>query len=241
MFKHVITLKVDCHRVSAEKYNANHMKKLDSMCLSVVYEQKRAEDVESVIFETCNNYDQSSSAGQSLIADNESSIANDQFSSTDDDESVAFENDESDYEGQSSSAKHQTTSANVSSIMPANRSIDYGGVIAVRPAVVRPGEFTAILLNYAELVEKFDHDGWFLDVSPLDKFILKRMGAKGTLRARQLFIRRRKLNESKIICVLRHYVRMYKKLIFSSWFFNEANVDKLRRIIRETSLLKNLT
>jgi serine/threonine protein kinase len=164
----------------------------------------------------------------------QSSIADDQWSSMDDDESVAFEKYEGD-DDKSSCADHQTTSADDSSMKPTNRSMDYGGVIAVRPAVVRSGEFTTILWNYTELAEKFEHDGLFLDVPPLHEFILKRLQAKGTLRAGQLLIRRRKLNESSIIYVLRHYARMYKKIIFSSMHFNQANIDKLRCVIRETS------
>ena len=86
-----------------------------------------------------------------------------------------------------------------------SRWINYGSFIGVRPVLVRSGQFSTIVYNFAQLVKDFD----ILDKNDLKNFILTKLNCKGGINkfTDQLILNNRNVKEDDLVAILREYAR----------------------------------
>ena len=86
-----------------------------------------------------------------------------------------------------------------------SRWINYGPFIGVRPVLVRSGQFSTIIYNFAQLVKDFD----IFDKNDFKKFILTKLKCKGGIDqfTDQLILNNRKVKQEDLVVVLRQYAR----------------------------------
>ena len=99
----------------------------------------------------------------------------------------------------------QLTLISTSQQFQQSRWINYGPFIGVRPVLVRSGQFSTIIYNFAQLVKDFD----IFDKNDLKKFILTKLKCKGGIDqfTDQLILNNRKVKQEDLVVVLRQYAR----------------------------------